>query len=142
MCCFKFFFRVNFSVQYDDGNYSHLSTSNIDSLQSNQLHQQNQSPLGLSNQNMNLNNSNSLAQQSQSNQQQQQQQLSLSMSPHHQSSQNHQSQQQQQSQQQHHQQTSQCPQTPNTPTSIPEIIFTDFSSAANELTKGNPIFDY
>lgn len=28
------------------------------------------------------------------------------------------------------------PQTPNTPTSIPEIIFTDFSGS-NELTKGN-----
>lgn len=28
------------------------------------------------------------------------------------------------------------PQTPNTPTSIPEIIFTDFS-ATSELTKGN-----
>lgn len=32
-------------------------------------------------------------------------------------------------------QNQQCPQTPNTPTSIPEIIFTDFSGAG-ELTKG------
>lgn len=36
-------------------------------------------------------------------------------------------------------QTQHGPQTPNTPTSIPEIIFTDFS-ATSELTKGNHHF--
>lgn len=68
-----------------------------------------------------------------------QQPLHSPTSPQHQSS--PQNQQATNSQQQHqtmaqNSQTQHGPQTPNTPTSIPEIIFTDFS-ATSELTKGN-----
>lgn len=74
----------------------------------------------------------------QSNQAHLQQPLHSPTSPQHQATS-----QNQQASNSHHQQMTQNsqnqhgPQTPNTPTSIPEIIFTDFSGSS-ELTKGNP----
>lgn len=77
----------------------------------------------------------------QSNQAHLQQPLHSPTSPQHQATS-----QNQQASNSHHQQMTQNsqnqqhgPQTPNTPTSIPEIIFTDFSGSS-ELTKGNILF--
>lgn len=73
----------------------------------------------------------------QSNQTHLQQPLHSPTSPQHQTSS-----QGQQGSNSHHQQMTQNshgPQTPNTPTSIPEIIFTDFSGSS-ELSKGNNLF--
>lgn len=112
--------------------------SGLDSVQSNQM--QISSSMGLANPNINLNSTtmanDSTNHVSQSNSVHlQQQPLPSPTSPQHQSS--HQTQQASNS---HHQmtqnsQTQHGPQTPNTPTSIPEIIFTDFSGTS-ELTKG------
>lgn len=113
----------------------------MDTIQTNQM--QISSSMGLSNPNINLN-STTMANDttnhvSQSNQGHMQQPLHSPTSPQHQSPQT------QQGSNSHHQQMVQNsqnqhgPQTPNTPTSIPEIIFTDFSGS-NELTKGNILF--
>lgn len=143
---------VHFSVfQFDDGSFSNIQTGNLDQLQANQMQQQNANQMNMSNQNISLNNvnmtnnSNNMVQQNQSNQHQNassqhQQVQSLLLSPHHQSTQNQQT-QQHQNQTNHTSQTT-CPQTPNTPTSIPEIVFTDFSSASNDLTRGNKPFQF
>lgn len=98
--------------------------------------------MGLSNPNINLN-STTMANDTtnhvtQSNQMHLNQPLHSPTSPQHQTS----SQNQQVNSHQQMAQNSQNnvgPQTPNTPTSIPEIIFTDFSGS-NELTKGNIFF--
>ncbi|KAJ6640538.1 hypothetical protein Bhyg_05467 [Pseudolycoriella hygida] len=104
------------NYQYDDVNYSHLNNS-MDSMQQHQpqtntMQQQNSSNLHLSNQKMSNSNVAASQQQQQTISQQQQQQQQLNNS-----------------------------QAPHTPTSIPEIIFTDFSSAS-ELSKdlfGDPL---
>lgn len=99
--------------------------------------------MDLSNPNLNLN-STTIANDttnhvSQSNQAHLQQPLHSPTSPQHQNA------SQTQASNSHHQHMSQNsqsqhgPQTPNTPTSIPEIIFTDFSGSG-ELTKGNNFF--
>lgn len=73
----------------------------------------------------------------QSNQTHLQQPLHSPTSPQHQvSSQTQQATNSQHQQMTQNSQTQHGPQTPNTPTSIPEIIFTDFSGTG-ELTKGN-----
>lgn len=129
---------INFELklQYDDGGRY------IDTMQTNQM--QITSSMGLSNPNLNLN-STTIANDttnhvSQSNQAHLQQPLHSPTSPQHQTVS-----QTQQASNSHHQQMTQNsqsqhgPQTPNTPTSIPEIIFTDFSGTG-ELTKGNHFF--
>lgn len=109
-----------------------MQTSNLDAM-----HQQN----AMNNSNLSGSTGN-LVQQTTN--QQQNATTPLLMSPHHQTNTNQQQTQHHQQQVQTNQTTQQqtCPQTPNTPTSIPEIVFTDFSSASNDLTRGNKCFQY
>lgn len=106
-------------------------------MQSNQM--QISSSIGLSNPNINLNSTtmanDSTNHVSQSNSAHLQQPLQSPTSPQHQSSQQTQHPSNSHQQMTQNSQTQHGPQTPNTPTSIPEIIFTDFSGAG-ELTKG------
>ncbi|XP_055698063.1 CREB-regulated transcription coactivator 1 isoform X3 [Phlebotomus papatasi] len=100
--------------QFDDSTFSHFNASNLGSLNQQQTTSLSSSSLPNNPSIVTTINSNSNVN---------------AMSP------SSPQQQQQQAQGQSQQQATSL-QTPNTPTSIPEIVFTDFSSASSEFTKG------
>ncbi|XP_059619478.1 CREB-regulated transcription coactivator 1-like isoform X2 [Phlebotomus argentipes] len=109
--------------QFDDSTFTHFNATNLGSL-----NQQQQSS-SLSSLSSSLPNNASIATSMNSNSN-----MSPGMSPS--------SPQQQHPQAGQSQQQATSLQTPNTPTSIPEIVFTDFSSASSEFTKdlfGDPL---